>query len=78
MTHTLVFCPREQPYAYKLVFCQDNGDGVAHVLVGDTLKTPRRSSFKDAIYEHRICEKLAKNEVLKRYCILINGKFNLK
>ena len=77
-SYGIVVCPHQHPYAYKLVFCQDNGNDFAHVLVNNRNKELRRSSFKDAIYERRICEKLKNNETLNRYCILMNGKFNLK
>ena len=77
-SYGIVVCPQDDQYAYKLLFCQDNSDGVAQVLVDGNSRKVRRSCYKDAIYERRICDKLAKNVNLKKFCILVNGKFNLK
>jgi hypothetical protein len=72
-SYGIVVCPEDEPYAYKLIFCQDNGGTDAHVLVDDTSKKIRRSSYRDATYESRISKILEGNESLKKNCILVNG-----
>ena len=82
-SYGVVICPKDEQIAYKLVFCQDSDERHVSVSISDqsndgSSRCMRTSSYRDIVYESEACKILAENDILKKLCILVDGKLSSK
>ena len=81
-SYGVVICPKDKQVAYKLVFCQDSAERHVIVSINDqsngSSRYMRTSSYRDIIYESEANKILAENDILKKLCILVDGKLSSK